>query len=274
MRAPRPIPLALALVALVVFIFSGWTLAQRIVNYNKTQRRTLFYLRPIAETSFTYAGRPVEIVERIDDDGRGDLLVRYGEDEATIGITIPVRYRSVPGLSKHSDWMRLLLVREGEAFDHDAAAAAAREGSFTGRAVIVVRVPPPGADPETRGQTARSQWRFDFYQLHAGGGIERLERLSYPESERAFERRVAGAQREGRPPPQRSASELREGTWQYDAAMMVMPPGAGPRRTFLHPALMHWSFAATSVSLLVLIIATGFAFAPPGDERREENRAA
>ncbi len=135
--------------------------------------------------------------------------------------------------------------------------------------MLVTRVQRPGADPETFGKVFRSDWRFDFYELDPAGGIIRHPRLAFPESARSLARRQDKARREGRPIPERNPDELQPGTWQFQAAMLVMPTGSAPNDLRQRPAFaaVGWTLPAASISLVVAMLSFALAVAPSRDQR-------
>ena len=195
------------------------------------------------------------------------MTFRYGEDELVLPISIPVRF-TLPDLSSHSDWMRILLLKENESFDRDRARLERHAGIADARCLIVTRHQRPGLDPETFGEVFKSDWQFSFYELSPSGGFITHPKLSYPESDRALARRQSRAKREGKEVPQRSETELKPGTWPFHAAMFVMPSGSGPGGFPSRPALeaVSWTLPTASVSLVVCVFCVAMAFAP----RRED----
>jgi hypothetical protein len=76
------------------------------------------------------------------------------------------------------------------------------------------------------GEVRRDRWAFTFHEFLPEGGW-RSETLRFPESGKAFYRRQVEAEQAGRARPRRAATdELKEGTWQFDAAIPLMnrPP--------------------------------------------------
>ena len=86
-----------------------------------------------------------------------------------------------------------------------------------------------------------------------------------PESGARFYRRRVRAQQRGEPMPERAEDELREGTWQWDIALRLMP--RPPSITKENQALLNagWTLPVTSAAALSLLVSLAFAFAP---ERR------
>ncbi len=115
---------------------------------------------------------------------------------------------------------------------------------------------------ESTADVRRDQWRFDFYELLPGGGFEVQTSLRFPESGSSLLRRQNNAKLKGEPIPQRDPGELQERTWQYGAALKVMP--RAPAITFENQALRAagWTLPVSSASVLGLMFGIFFAFAP------------
>lgn len=260
MTRPRTIALTIAAVSLAALVVSATALARRIGHYNQANPPTHLVFHQILSPEFSFADRPIQIIQQLNEDHTGQLLVQYGETTLTLRVTIPP-VAILPDLSTHNDWLAVLVFREDPQFDPATARTHARQGIFDGRLVLVTRTPPPGIDPKTFGEVWRSEWWFDFYELNRDGSIEHT-RLAYPESERALSRRQSMARRAGEEVPARRQNELRAGTWQYDAAMFVIPPHFVPPHDFADDALSAagWTMPVVVVSMLALVLSLAFGF--------------
>lgn len=270
MKRSRKIAWTVAAVSLVALLASIVDLAVHVHRYHRQSPPTRYYFETLNTREFTFAGHPASITDELNEDGSGHVNVRYGEDELRLRITIPNPYPQ-PELRSHDNWLRLLLFARAEGIGFRRLREQLRDGEIQERLVLVKRIPPQGWDARTFGQVRRREWRFGFYEFLPEGGFRRQE-LKYPESERAYQRRVDRARREGRDPPPRDPDELKEGTWQFDAALMVMPSGAAPGRTFTRDALVSagWSWPVAGFSFITFMIALGFAVAPNTQFRPEE----
>lgn len=260
MRRPRTIALIIAAVSLAALVASANALAHRIGRYNQANPPSHLVFHQILSPEFTFADYPVRITEQLNEDHSGEVLVQFGDTALTLRVTIPP-VAILPDLSTHRDWLAVLVFREDPQFDPATARAHARQGIYDGRLVIVTRTPPPGIDPKTFGEVWRSEWWFDFYELKHDGSIEHT-RLAYPESERALARRQSKARRAGEEIPGRRSNELTAGTWQYDAAMYVIPPHFVPPHDFADDALSAagWTMPVVVVSMLTLVGSLAFGF--------------
>ena len=231
----------------------------------------MFYFNPVGATAFTYAGHHGVITESIDDDGGGTLTITYGGASLDLPVAIPKRHTGLTlnnvGLDAHADWFRLLRMIEGEPGRSFADVYAEVEaGGRPDRLIAVTRTPTPGDnegmleekglfDPDIKngdwgwGEVMRHQWVFDFHEFTPGGEIVHTDTLRFPEA------RYLSEPREG---------ELCQGTWQWSAALYVMPKGSTPKYNFTEAALAHagWPLGAAGVSATTLLACIGFALAP------------
>jgi hypothetical protein len=278
MRPRRPIPLAIAAVAGVLLIVSTWQLAERIEAWNEANGRAFYYFFPVETTRFTFAGKPVEISDDLNDAGEGDVVIGYADDTLRIPVPIP-NDLPLPGLSRHADWLRLHVFAGAEKHQtFEDFQAAMDTGEITSRLVAVVRS--PFAEPvkdgtfglETEedwgwGEVRRDRWMFTFYEFLPDGGWQ-TETLRFPETGKAFYRRQIKAEKEGLPPPVRRDDELKEGTWQFDAAIPLMnrPPPITSEMQALRNA--GWTLPVASASVIAIMLGLGFAFAPSRTKTR------
>jgi hypothetical protein len=119
------------------------------------------------------------------------------------------------------------------------------------RLVILTLDPRRWADGRPFGQGQAKDWLFGLYELLPDGGI-REERFTFPRGRRASEPPPPG------PPP------LVEGSWQYYAALSIIPQGSKPTPRFTADAVraMGWTLPAAAFSGLVLTLALPALFAP------------
>jgi hypothetical protein len=248
MNPTRRVKLAWALAALSVLLllFSGWFMAQRIADFHSEHRRNIFLFKEVDDRSFTYANRKVTLTDETDKAGVDYVNVAYGDETLRLRVTIP-GMKELPGLRPHMDWLRVvrfLPMQGGDAVD---AVKASFNGENVDRLVIVTRTPPAGADPKTWGSVWRKDWVFDFYEFNPAGGFNR-EKLNYPTTRRSE--------------PEK-AGELAENSWQMQAALLLMPKGMGPNYKPKNDALsaVGWTLpvAGTSVALLLasVLVAAG-----------------
>jgi len=272
MRPRRPILLAITAVAAVTLIVSSWQLAVRIKSWNETFGRTIYYFFPVETTLFTFAGKPIRVIDEVNDAGEGDVEVQYGDQTLRIPVTIP-NDLPLPGLARHSDWLRFHVFAQAEKKQSFKEFQAALDtGEITGRLVAVVRTPfaePPkdgNFNLETEedwgwGEVRRDRWAFTFYEFLPEGGWK-SQTLRFPETGKAFYRRQVKAERKGLPPPVRRDDELKEGSWQFDAAIPLMnrPPPITHEFQALRSA--GWTLPVASASIIFIMFSLAFALAP------------
>lgn len=271
MRPGRAIAFMLAGVSFVTLLVSGWRLAERITEWNRAHARPLYYFIPVESTRFTFAGVPVEITDRLDDEGRGEVIISYGDDTLLLPVKIPTAL-PLPGLDRHADWLRLHVFAEATGMSRSSFEEALADGRVMSRLIVVVRT--PHADPPREGafglkteedwgwgEVRRDRWAFTFHEFLPEGGW-RSETLRFPESGRSFQRRIAEAERRGEPPPTRGEDELADGTWQFQAALPLMnrPPSITHEQQALRNA--GWTLPVASASVVVFMFSLAFALAP------------
>lgn len=267
MNRARAIAAALAALALLVAVGSGYAMARRLADFVERHGRIVYAFRPVADDRFEYAGRAVvfEDLPATEAEPFGALLLRYADEEMRLRVTVAPRAhaRSLPGLVRHEDWMRVLRFAPLSGRTDREFADGLASGEITDRIVVVARTPPPGADPETWGRIWRKDWTFDLYELLPDGSI-RHERYAYPQG-RPYSP-DAPAEHNGLP-------TLRPDSWQFDAALHVMPEGSGPRIMAADSAIRAagWTLPAASIAIFAFVAALLVAVAPQR-ERANERR--
>lgn len=213
MTSTRRNALLVAAGAFCLAAFSSMQLAGRIVAFHRQNPRAYFAFEPLHTREFRFAGRDVTITDSKEGDTEY-VTVRYGETPLKLRATIPGKY-DLPGLAKHADWLKVLRFADSTGMHFETLQRELEEGRAEDRLVIVTKSPMPGSDPATWGEVWRNDWDFDFHELKPEGGFSH-QRLAYPMSER---RRKSLGLKEPRP------NELAANTWQYQAALYLMPKG-------------------------------------------------
>lgn len=242
--------LLLALVSALGLLGSCWIMADKVRQYNIDEIRVFFVFDARTETNFSFGGRDVTIETERSDPENQQLLVTYGEDQLKMRVAIPGP-KQLPGLLPHSDWLRLLRFapmsgRSMEEYKRDLGTPALPE-----RLAIVTRVPRPGADPKSWGEVWIKDWTFEFHEFlpPPGRGFE-SQRFKYPSHKR------------GQAP---KPGELMGNTWQFQAALQLMPQQARERLMGKFRDAMSglsWTLPLAALSGIACIFALGFAFAP------------
>jgi hypothetical protein len=243
---PRRYAIALAVLCLTVLLVSVAAMADKVADFNRSEERTLWMLKGVNLREFLFAGRPVKIEDVRAQQGEAVRVV-YGAQELVIQATIPPKDERLPGLKRHEDWMQLVRFADQGRDTSDEFRRKLDAGEVKDRLTIVVRRP-LADDPRTLGQGWKKQWVFDFYEFLPEGGFA-TETWAYP-SGRTIDKIKEGA--------------LQEGSWQYAAALSVMPKLRKPNPRFGNDALhaMEWTLPAAAFSGLGLLVALLFVVAP------------
>jgi hypothetical protein len=255
---------AAALVALVVMLVSIRVMMQRISAFHHDNPRQIFAFREVITDRFNYAGREVAIqretpatehAKEAAQSGAQFLVLSYGDATDRIKVEIPNTNTPgrdlLPGLKPYEDWFKVFRMANTNGQSPQTFLAGLDAGAIPDRLVIVTRIPFPGSDPATWGSVWKKDWQFDFRELLPDGRIERYERLNYP---------TARGIRKPKP------GELHENTWQFQAALQMMPQAGqiGPTHNFFNNgiAAAGWTIPAAAFSGLIVCISLAFGFAP------------
>lgn len=237
----------------LLMLGSGLELARRVVAYHRRVPVETFAFKEVDQPDFTWCGRAVHI----GDDPASTaprVLVTYADQRLELNVAIPPK-APLPGLARYSDWLRVLRFIPASRMDAAEVMNKLGSGDIAERLVLVTRSMRPGADPETWGAVWQKDWRFDFYELKPDGTIAH-ERLAFPTSP---------GMKTPRP------GELHQNTWQFQAALMLMPKG--PTYNFHDDALSAagWTLPAAAISGLLCVLSAAFAAGPrtTRDVRRE-----
>lgn len=254
-RRPHVGVLAVAAVSFLVMVGAGFLMAQRIERFHAQNPREIFAFRDLNVREFKYADRPVTLTHEKASPLDQHMILRYGDASERIRVTIPnveSPWRDdLPGLQPFRDWLRVLRMarvtgKQPQQFLDELDAGTAGE-----RLVIVTRIPRAGMDPATWGSVMKKDWQFDFYELMPDGTIQRYERLGYP---------TTRGIRQPKP------GELHENTWQFQAALQLMPQAGqiGPTHNFFGNGISAagWTLPVAAFAGLVCTLASVFAFAP------------
>jgi len=260
-------------VSLVTIIVSGISLGNRIGNYNKESDHALYAYIPIASTTFTFANRPVELIEDTVDD-KAVIRVRYGDEELVLDVSIPPLVPLPSLYERQKDWLTLSFFADRSGLSMSEFQRKLKADEIRPRLALVTRTP-FGVEPLKEknhesleqpenwgtGEIRRDLWRFDCYEFLRDGSIVH-EVKRFPESGASLLRRQNYAKLKGEPIPQRSEGELDEYSWQRGAALKIMP--RAPAITFEQQPLLvaGWTLPVTAGSILVFFVSFFFAIAP------------
>lgn len=278
--AARRIAWAVVLLATLALIASIVLLGRAIADHQRREGTPQYYYKPLDDADFTIAGRPVRVTEEVDNQGQGQLIVTYAQDTLRLNVSIP-NPNPLPLMLRHEDWFRIFVWADGTGMNAREFEEARRTGQRPEHVVIVTRALGPGAPAGSWGDIWKDEWVFHFHTLipppadappDVGGGFAH-EWWQYPESPKSYGRRLEAARAAGQPPPPRDPRDLVEGTWQYGAAMLVMPPQSAPPYAFNRGVLIanRAYVAVASVSILAIMIGLAVALAPVSTTRRERH---
>lgn len=213
----------------------------------------VWFADPIADETFKFAGEPVEILTI-------DPLAEKPDQPASLGISwrgeqhlyeIEPGLREdarLPGLLRHDDWLRVLVMAEGARSDADVNAGI-EAGTIRPRLIIAMRRPAEGYDPGSWGSVRRREWRYRFVEL--------LPASSSPErASVVFDHTYAELDRLGNPVAQRDPANQGE-VWKYYAMQHVTPSTLfRSRNKPVEDAMqaMGWTWPAAGISIIGLVV--------------------
>lgn len=250
MRRIQPRLLAISgLCAAATLVFAGF-MVQRIRAFYQEHPPQTFVFMPIDTRAFRFADKDITLTDEHAGTSNETLVVTYGDTVERLRATIPGNHR-LPNLAAHSDWLRVVRFAKFEGPDIHALQAKMEAGTVPDRLAIITRTPPPGTNSSTWGAAWKRDWVFDFYEFKPEGGFAH-ERLKYPTTSGIKKPRDG---------------ELRESTWEFQAALQLMPQegGIGPTHNFYGDALgaVSWLLPAGAFTGVIGTFSLAFAFAPP-----------
>jgi hypothetical protein len=258
MEKGRKIAWATTAASLVVLVGSAWLMAERMAAFHRENPRQTFAFQPLDTRDFFFGNpkKPITIADDKSDPEHPKVIITYGQDRLELPVSIPSKYE-LPGLKSHEDWFRVLRFSPHTGLSPEQFQSQLDAGGD--RLAIATRTPVQGVDPNTWGAVWKNNWVFDFYEFNPAGGFEH-ERLNYPTAT-------------GTAKPKEG--ELHENTWEFQAALLLMPQGGtdiGPTHNFYGDALKaaSWTLPLAAFSGLVCVVSLAFAAAP---RRRPESSA-
>ncbi|MFZ4572807.1 MAG: hypothetical protein ACOYN0_00330 [Phycisphaerales bacterium] len=244
MNRSRLIAVLFAATGAASMAISGASLTDRVSRFNEQADRKLYAFAPFDSASFTFREKPVKITD-VEQDGIRRLIVDYNGDKVSLVATLanPVK---LPDLKAHTDWLRIFRMADATGMDFDELTRKLERGEMKPRLILVARCPRPGTEAGWA-VTLRKDWVFDFYEFKEEGGFAH-ERWNYPSN------------RVGALP---AADELQPGTWQYEAALRLMPRSA-PTLNFRKNALSNpgWELRVFALGGVAFAFGIAFAIAP------------
>ena len=240
----RGIALIAALVCLAAFVASVVAMGRRFQQFNAASGRQAFVFAGVDTRAFEFAGRPVSVTDE-DKPGQSAVLIKFGDRELRLLAPDSIKPGSaqMPGLVRHAEWLRILRFAPYTGRSREEFLKHLDEGKD--RLAIVTRRALTAPDPRT-GQVWARDRVFDFNELKSDGSID-SQTLRYPKTK-------------GDKAPK--AGELREGTWEKDAAGFLLPgtpPDSlsfgRPTAAFKNDAMQNagWTLPAAVASGLGLV---------------------
>ncbi len=223
-----------------------------------TSRQFKPYGRQVTLTDLAEAG----------EGGRTYLVVKYGDTVEKVPVKAPPA-PDLPDLGAgYNEWVKVLDIYEVEWVGTDGGGGPNNRTDKPGseRLVLVSRRTPEGYDPQTWGTVFRDNWTFDIYQFNQDGTIGH-ETFRWPRS-RTAESVLADQARKGDAvaaalltiPP------LQERTWQYQAALHVIPRLNVPKHRFendaFSPHVLGWTLPVGMLSVLAGLVGLFMAVSP------------
>lgn len=277
-------PSRLIAVMLIVLSLAGLGVSVTMMasRLGKRDNHLVFFGKPIADSEFGYRGEHVSIVTV-------DAPVEAGGGRGT-QRTLEIRWRGgvystpivdgmreddrLPGLLRHSEWLRVLTYAEGARTDAEIAAAV-DAGTITPHLIVAMRSPPEGFDAGSWGSVRRREWVYQFVELLPPPPLSPGEAraVSSPEPFKVTRGTYAEIEKLGEPGYRRA--EGREADyWQYAAMEQVTPATlfrSKNRNMNDAMASMGWTWPAAGTSIMGLIAGIGVLILGGGAKRAEDS---
>jgi hypothetical protein len=252
MSGTRRRSLACVVGCLIVIVVSMVVMMQRLIDHNRARPRERHVFQTVTERHFRYAGLDVSFIDE-GEPGREAVVVAYGPRSERLVVPIQPMNAQLPGLLRHQDWLRVLRV---VTLRNPSELVTQKLDAGEDRLVIVSRRPLLGPDPRS-GTYAKKEWAFDFLELKPDGAFAE-ETWKYPHN------------RAGR---ERKEGELPQGSWQENAAIMLMPTFQAPNSSFAYEAVraMGWTLPAAGLAGVGLTLSLAWMVAPSAVSRREQS---
>lgn len=270
-RKPKKGPLLIAGIGVAVLVGSGYLLTKRVDTYNKEHLGPTYRFIQTDQADFEFAGRPVTIVDEVNEAGEGTITITYGEDTLVLPVEIPNSV-ALPGFDRYRDWFAMQIFAESTRMSFQDFRRGIDDLTITPRLIAVTRNPMSEDVRQGRfdlnvpenwgtGETHRDRWTFTFHEFLPAGGFE-TQTLRFPQSGKSFYREQVNADLKGEQQPERRGDELREGSWEFQASLPLMP--RTPAITMENQAMRAagWTLPVASASVLFIIFGLAWAFAP------------
>lgn len=226
-------------------IASGWCMAVRIRDYYRDAPPPEFFFKPTVDRSFSIDGMPVSLTDEHTPDGRAAMRLRYGQDEAIFPV-IPPPVDKFKDLSGYEESLRVLAfapIRAGQVETEI-------DGNPAVRIIVISRTPAPGREAEPGALVGSKLWTFQIFEFVRGGGLVR-RMLQFPDRRGNLPAVAAD--------PSAGVEQIRERTWEWQAALWAMPKLYASRYKYKTDAFegMGWTLPAAAFGMLGVLIGTG-----------------
>lgn len=272
MRPIRLVGIVVLLTSLALGVFGVARMARRVAAYNERSHFEHYRFDIGSSREFTAHGLPVKITDADDTpgDGRSELVISYDAKETRVPV-VPPPVKDVPDLGVYGDWAKVIEVHQvvrgpdNSLMDKDG----------TGRILVICRIPPEGYDPQTWGSVRRADWTFDFHEFKPDGTLEKST-FRWPRSElgeMSLKKEIDKGDETAK--VLATLQPLDERSWQYQAALHVIPKLNVPKYRFQDTAMkaMGWTlpvamFSGLGVIAGIAMIVIGGGVKSPGATTR------
>lgn len=257
----RTIGLAITALAGALFLLAVAAMGHKAAAYNREADFDRFRIDPSRARQVEVHGRLVTITDATDEAGDAALRVRYGSIETLVPVKAPPAL-DLPDLGGYAEWAALLAIRPAQKTGEPVLDEHGNQ--LPPRFVLVTRNTPPGFDPDSWGSVRRADWRFNFHEFMPDGTIQ-SRTFRWPRSDRS-ERGLANraARHDELAEALAAIPPLQERTWEYQAALHVIPKLQMPSYRFRHTALeaAGWTFPVAGFAMLLLLLGLCLVFLP------------
>lgn len=247
MRRSTIIGLTLSTLGVVGLSVSAAAMASRLSHRNLG---VVWFGQPFSDPKFKYADLPVEI-ETLDPDASGSqarLRIAWRGESLIFDLEPGMRDDPrLPGLLRHDDWLRVLVMAQGERDEQELERAIER-GEINPRLIISMRLPAKDFEPGSWGAVRRKEWRYRFVELLPPS-------VSPDRAFEVIESTYAELDRLG-DPVYRAANQREGEAWKYYAMQHVTPPTlvrAKSRPIAGAMEAMGWTWPASAASIVLIV---------------------
>lgn len=253
MNRGRIIGIVLCLASIIGLVVSIPAMADRLSHRTTS---VVWFHDPIPSPEFEFLGQPASLVT-IDppkDAAGGDRTRMEVHWRGEVhGFEIEEGTRDdprLPGLLRHDDWLRILVMAEGAKSSEELDKGIA-DGTIDPRLIIAMRLPAKDYDPGSWGSVRRREWRYRFLELLP-------ESRSPGKAFEMFEGTYGDLDKLGDPTFLRASGRQSE-AWKHAAMQHVTPPvlyRSKSRSVEDAMASMGWTWPVAGLSVMGLVVGT------------------